>query len=148
MSTLEEAAAHQELQAWSLARGDPAFIHQHVVDAWAAQHAEPGDPAIGLAFALVGLCLHLEYGFTGRQVQLAHMALARRGGKRWPRFPMPDDRGEIRATDVMAAAPGPDRDQALSRWCASVWDAHLENHGAVRALLVHYGYQPGADRTG
>lgn len=146
MTTPEEAAAHHELQAWSLTRGDRAFVHQHVVDAWAAQHAEPDDPAIGLTFALVGLCLHLEYGFTGRQVQLAHMTLARRGGKQWPRFPIPGDRGGVRVTDVMAAPPGPERDRAVDRWCAAVWHAHRDNHGAIRALLARYGYQQGAAR--
>lgn len=49
-----EPAAYDELQAYTLAHGDPAFIHQHVVDAWAAQHADEETKPIALTFALVG----------------------------------------------------------------------------------------------
>ena len=50
-----ERHAYDELQCYTLARGDLAFIHQHVVDAWAAQHADERTKPIGLTFALVGL---------------------------------------------------------------------------------------------
>ena len=33
---------YDELCAYTIANADPAFIHQHVVDAWAAQNAGPG----------------------------------------------------------------------------------------------------------
>ena len=51
----EVQAARDELSAYTLTHGDPDFIHQHVVDAFAAQHAAAKSSAIGVAFALIGL---------------------------------------------------------------------------------------------
>jgi hypothetical protein len=133
-----EIAASHELQCYTLGHGGPEFIHQHVVDAWMAQHADERTKPIGLAFALVGLYLHLEKGFSGRQVQLAHMALGRHR-KGWPSFPLPATRGAMTATDVMAAPPGPERDRAIGAWCASVWQAYQPSRNAVAALLVEHG---------
>jgi uncharacterized protein DUF5946 len=82
--------AYNELQGYTLGLGDERFIHQHVVDAWMAQHADERTKPIGLTFALVGLYLHVQRGFSGRQVQRAHMFLARRK-RTWPSFPLPED---------------------------------------------------------
>jgi hypothetical protein len=132
-----EQDAYNELQCYTLAHGGGTFIHQHVVDAWAAQHADERTKPIALTFALVGLYLHLEKGFSGRQVQRAHMALARHR-RGWPSFELPHDRGSITAPQVMAAAPGPERDQAIDAWCASVWSAVHESRQAVAALLEEH----------
>jgi len=64
--------AYDALCAYTLTRGDAAFIHQHVVDAFAAQSADEATKPITLTFALVGLYLHVERQFTGREVQRAH----------------------------------------------------------------------------
>jgi len=133
-----EQEAYDELQGYTLAHGDPAFVHQHVVDAWAAQHADERTKPIGLTFALVGLYLHLERGFSGRQVQRAHMALARHK-RAWPTFGLPQVRGSITATHVIAAPAGPERDRAIDAWCASVWGAFRESHRAVAELLEQHG---------
>ena len=61
--THTEQDAYDRLQCYTLAHGDPAFLHQHIVDAWAAQHADDRTKPIGLTFALVGLYLHLEKGY-------------------------------------------------------------------------------------
>src|SRR2546430_2414731 len=66
-----------ELSAYTLSHGGRAFLHQHVVDAYAAQHSSGSAPRIRLAFSLIGLYLTFEKGFTGREVQQAHMALGR-----------------------------------------------------------------------
>jgi len=132
-----EQDAYNELQCYTLAHGGGTFIHQHVVDTWAAQHADERTKPIALTFALVGLYLHLERGFTGRQVQRAHMALARyRRG--WPSFDLPHERGSISAAHVMAVPPGPERDQAIDAWCASVWKAFRASHDAVAELLARH----------
>jgi len=133
-----ERAAYDELQCYTLERGDATFIHQHVVDAWAAQHADEHTKPIGLTFALVGLYLRVERGFTGRQVQRAHTALARRSPS-WPSFPLPEDRGSITARQVVAAPPGAERDEAIDAWCASVWAAYHVSHPAVADLLGRHG---------
>jgi Family of unknown function (DUF5946) len=133
-----ERDAYHELSAYTLTHGDPAFIHQHVVDAFAAQHADDHTKAITLTFALVGLYLHVERAWSGRQVQLAHMKLAQRK-RRWPAWSLPRERGTVTAADVMLASPGLERDKVIDVWCASVWNAFRRNRDAVVSLLAEYG---------
>lgn len=111
---------YNELAFYSLAHSHPSFIHQHVVDAYTAQNADDSTKPIAVVFALIGLYLRLEKGFTGKQVQRAHMQLANRS-KTWPKLPMPADRGHARIEEVLAADPGPARDAAIEHWCAAVW---------------------------
>jgi hypothetical protein len=135
---LSERDAYHELQGYTLGLGDERFVHQHVVDAWMAQHADERTKPIGLTFALVGLYLHVQRGFSGRQVQRAHMFLAKR--KRiWPSFPPPGERGSMTAAEVIAAEPGPERNRAIHAWCVSVWESHRESHQAVADLLKFHG---------
>lgn len=135
--TLTPAVAHAHLAAWSLTLGDPAFVHQHVVDAWTAQTATVRSAPIGVAFALIGLCLHLEHGRTGREVQQAHMRLAR-VRRDWPVFALPTERGAIGPADVLAEAADPDRVAAVRGWCEAVWGAYAASQASVRALLEQY----------
>ena len=130
--------AYQELCFYTLAHDDPAFVHQHVVDAYAAQSADVHAKPIKLAFALIGLYLHLECGFTGKEVQHAHMRLAAQR-KDWPTFPLPQDRGTLSAIDVLAHPPGIARDAAIEAWCACVWHIYRHSHTAVAALLQEQG---------
>jgi hypothetical protein len=136
---LEEA--FDELCAYTLAHRDPAFIHQHVVDAFAAQGAGEHTKPIKLTFALVGLYLHVERRFSGRQVQQAHMRLARQR-RNWPSFPLPDDRGAMTARDVLGVPAGPGRDQAIHAWCACVWDAFQACRPEIAQLLSEQGICP------
>lgn len=137
-SAAADRAAYDELQCYTLAHRDAAFIHQHVVDAWAAQHASETTKPIGLTFALIGLYLHIERGLSGRQVQRMHMALSKRRRK-WPSFVLPRNRGSRTASWVMAAPAGAERDRAIDAWCASVWDAFSDSHVAVVELLRENG---------
>ena len=140
--TIDGPAAEQEawsqLQCYTLAHGDPAFIHQHAVDAWTAQHAEARNPTIALAFALIGLYLHVERGFSGRQVQRVHMLLGKRR-RQWPEFALPEERGVVSVVDVMAVSAGAGRDLAIDQWCASVWDAFSGSRQAIIGLLAEHG---------
>lgn len=129
--------AYDQLCAYTLGRGDAEFIHQHVVDAQAAQCATAASKPIGVAFALIGLYLHLERGATGKQVQQAHMRLARRR-QAWPTFPLPEQRGAMTAADVMALPEEPARDAAIHAWCAGVWDAYRDSHAAVAELVAKH----------
>jgi hypothetical protein len=129
-----EAARYHELCGYTLTHGDPGFIHQHVADAFAAQNADTNTKPIQLAFALVGLCLMLERGYTGRKVRRVHMLLANRR-KQWPRFDLPADLGSIWPTDVLAAPAGRVRDEMIVRWCASVWQAYGASRAAVLELI-------------
>lgn len=134
MNSETELELWNELAFYTLAHRDGRFIHQHAVDAFAVQNASDNTKPIAVAFGLIGLYLHLERGYTGREVQRAHMKLANRR-KRWPRFVLPDARGEIRVGDVVAAAPGPERDAAIDRWCKAVWQACAPIHQQVRELI-------------
>lgn len=120
-----------------MARGDANFIHQHVVDAFAAQDASENDKPIRLTFALVGIFLHLEKGFTGREVQRAHMKLARKK-QPWPSFELPGDRGSIRAGDV-AALPPEMRESKIENWLESVWAAYSDQKQIIESLLKSNG---------
>jgi hypothetical protein len=130
-------ALMNQLTYYTLAQGDPRFIHQHVVDAYGAQHVRPSASTIGAAFTLAGLYLAVERRFTGRQVQKMHMLMASRS-KQWPRFEPPADLGLLTVGDVLPAEPGPPRDEAIMRWCASVWTAWSADHDRVRAMVDRF----------
>src|SRR5438132_10744976 len=103
----DDVEAYNELCCYTLSLGDPAFIHQHVVDAFAAQHADEQTKPIKLTFALVGLHLHVEKQFSGKEIQRVHMGLARRK-RAWPSFVLPNERGNMTVADVLAVPPGPE----------------------------------------
>jgi len=138
MPCITERDAYYELCGYTLTYPNPAFIHQHVVDAFTAQTANEDTKPITIIFALVGLYLHIVRHFTGKQVQQAHQYLARRK-RPWPAFALPQDRGSITARDVLARPTGAERDKAIHAWCASVWDAFRDNERLVADLLLSYG---------
>ena len=129
--------AYDELYAYALTRGRDPFVLQYVSDAFAAQSATPASKPIKLTFALVGLCLHVEHGYSGVEVQRVHMQLARRK-REWPTFALPSDRGAMTRDDVLAVPPGDARDAAISQWCRTVWEAFEESHRAIAALLSEH----------
>jgi hypothetical protein len=123
-----------ELAFYTLSQGDTFFIHQVAVDAYAAQHAGPSSKPIGVAFALIGLYLLHERNYSGKDVQNAHMRLARLS-KEWPSFRLPSHRGNLTVADVVATEPGTARDTMVMKWAASVWAAWHAERAAVAALL-------------
>jgi hypothetical protein len=68
---------YHELSCYTLAHSDSSFLHQHIVNAYTAQHADETTKPIAIVFALVGLYLYIEKNFTGRQVQRFHTKLAK-----------------------------------------------------------------------
>lgn len=123
-----------ELTFYTLDHPDrPYFIHQHAVDAFTAQHADSGTKPIAIIFSLAGLYLYLEKNYTGRQVQLAHMHMAK-GTKTWPKIALPEDRGRITVSEVMAAEAGPIRDRLIRAWCLSVWQCFRTSHQIIQEL--------------
>lgn len=138
MISERQQAAYDELAFYTLMRGDATFIHQHVVDAVAVQYSDEQTKPIKLTFGLVGLYLHLEKQFSGRQVQLAHIRLARKK-EVWPRFAIPNDRGPMTPSDVLAVPAGDERDKAIDAWCVSVWTPWEANRGIVAELLRSHG---------
>jgi hypothetical protein len=129
-----EQELYNELAFYTLELRDPEFSHQHIVDAFAVQHAGPESKPIAIVFGLIGLYLHLEKNFTGRQVQRAHMRLAQRR-KHWyaPALPA-ETRAAIRVGDVAAAPPGLDRNAMIRRWCEAVWQDWHHARPEIAAL--------------
>jgi hypothetical protein len=125
------------LSYYTLGHEDPSFIHQHIVDAFAAQMADEHTKPVKITFALAGLYLYIEKKFSGKQVQRMHMQMAKTS-KKWPLFDLPKNRGEITVFDVMAAEPGEDRDKMIRKWCISVWSAYDKSHNKVADLLDPY----------
>jgi hypothetical protein len=124
--------SYDALCCYTLQRGDPTFIHQHVID------ADVRTKPIALVFALAGLYLHVERNFTGKQVQKAHMTLAARK-RQWPAIVLPADRGRMTAADVLAIPEGAGRDRAITDWCRAVWGEFARNRQTVVELLSEYG---------
>lgn len=131
---MTEQEAFDELTFYTLSHGDSEFIHQYVVDAFTAQTVDETSKPIKVAFALAGLYLHLEKGYTGKEVQVAHGVLAP-GKHRLPRFTLPDERGAVTVCDVLREPPCAERDSAVERWMVSVWEAWSECRPAVADWL-------------
>jgi Family of unknown function (DUF5946) len=125
---------NNELAYYTLSHPDPSFLHQHIVDAYAAQCASEGTKTIQIVFGLVGLYLYLEKGFSGKKVQKAHMQLAKQR-RNWERPALPADRGAIGIVDVLAAAPGEPRDLLIAEWCRSVWYAWRTERNLIVSLV-------------
>jgi Family of unknown function (DUF5946) len=125
---------YDQLACYTLELRDPEFIHQHIVDAYAVQHAGPGSKPIAIVFGLMGLYLFLERNFTGRQVQRAHMQMAARRHQ-WaaPALP-PQPTRAIGVADVLAAPPGPERHALIRAWCEAVWHNWQHARPQIEAL--------------
>lgn len=130
---------YHELTLYTLSHGQREFIHQHVVDAYAAQHVRKDTKPIALAAALIGLYLFAEKQYSGRQVQQVHMALGNRM-KQWPLFPAPKTRATLTVMDALNAAAGLKRDQIICNWARSVWDMWKDRHAEVKELFRSYGF--------
>lgn len=142
---MDAISDYEALTYYTLGHTSPDFIHQEIVDAWAAQNADERTRPITLVFALAGLYLYVEHGFTGRQVQRAHMAMARHR-KPWDSIPLPEERGAVQVGEVVTAPAGPIRDAMIRRWCESVWDAYRAQQPQVRAIVrreLHITAPPG-----
>jgi len=127
--------AYDEVCVYTMGR--PGFILQHVVDAFAVQTASDEGKPIAVVFGLIGLYLHVEKQFSGRQVQRVHMELGRRK-REWPAVHLPEDRGSMTVADVLAASAGPERDLAIDNWCRSLWTAFGANRRTIIDLLREY----------
>jgi hypothetical protein len=122
-----------ELTAYTMSKNDPAFIQQHCVDAYGAQHSGGETKSITTAFSLVGLYLFLEHGYTGREVQQAHTTLGEQD-RSWPELSPPDSPGEITVQKVLDANPEDERTRMIERWAESVWQTWEASHQWVREV--------------
>ena len=129
--------AFHELSYYTLSHKTQAFIHQYIVDAFAAQNVDENTKLIAINFGLIGLYLHLKKGFTGRQVQLAHTQLAKHKNQ-LPKIDLPENRGEITVFDVLNTAEGEEREEMIEKWMKSVWEAYTNQQEKIKVLLEKY----------
>jgi len=123
--------AFNELSCYTIAKQDPAFIHQYAVDAYGAQHGGGNTRPITIAFALIGLYLAQEKGCTGKEVQAAHMRIARIF-RVWPRLEPPAKPAELTVLDVLQADSYEKNDEMIRQWSKSVWKSWEHYHPWVR----------------
>jgi hypothetical protein len=124
---------YDELSAYTLTLHDQDFTHQLVVDAYRAQHAGGGAKPIGVVFALAGLCLVNEHDYSGKDVQRAHMRMAR-ARRPWPEFALPTEEASMTVLDVLQTGVDARRD-AIKKWSAAVWEVWNSEHERVRTLI-------------
>ena len=122
---------YHELAYYTLSHPDSRFIHQHVVDAFTAQTATPHTKSIAIYYALVGLYLCVEKNYTGKQVQMAHVKLSN-FSKNFATLELPEERGVYTIQNVLKYPSGKDRDEAIYKWCASVWDVYKNQRTPIR----------------
>ncbi len=122
-----------DLQSYTVAKQGPEFIHQHVVDTYAVQHAGGPTRPITLAFGLIGLYLAREKGYTGKQVQLAHMKIAKIK-RDWPHFDPPQEPATLTIMDVLGAGTKKEKDAMIRKWMAAVWESWADRHAVVRVM--------------
>lgn len=129
---------YNELSYYSLTHRDKDyFVHQHIVDAYSASHPSKEDKAVKLAFALIGLCLFVNYGYTGRQIQQAHMELAKTR-KVWPLFKSPEKKSKITISDILKTTTYSSRDALIKDWAKEVWQTWQDQHKIVMEIVEPY----------
>lgn len=129
-----DQALFDELSFYTLAQPRPEFIHQLAIDTFTAQHATEATKPIAVVFAVLGLYLHAERGFSGLQIQQVHMRLAPLRLP-WPVLSRPLRHADLTVADVLAAEPGPDRDAMIRRWCVSEWQVWTGSRDTIAQLL-------------
>ncbi len=129
---------YNQLIAYTFSLHDADFIHQLVVDTYSSQHAiRESSHNMKVAFGLIGLYLHFEQGYSGREVQRAHRLLAEQT-KTWPRFIQKEAIMAITVSDVLQALSGDDRNRMIEVWGRIVWDAWIDEHGTLAILCRQY----------
>jgi hypothetical protein len=110
------------------------FIHQYAVDAYEAQHAGGKTRNITVVFGLIGLCLALEKSYSGKQVQQAHLQIAR-VQKDWPRLEPPARPATLTVMDALKVPDGQEKDAMIRQWMAGVWESWADRQAWVRETI-------------
>ena len=129
-----DQALFDELSFYTLGQPRQEFVHQLAIDTFTAQHVSDESQRLSIFFAVLGLYLHAERGFTGLKIQQVHMRLAPLRLP-WPVLDLPARHAELTVADVLAAAPGPERDAMIHRWCVAEWQVWSGNRIIIAQLL-------------
>ena len=128
---------YYELTALTLSLRDAEFIHQVAVDAYAAQHFSDDMKPIRLAFALIGLYLACQKGYTGKEVQKAHMQLGK-VRRDWPGFGKPLRVNALTVVEVMNGINKKNCREQVMNWANTVWKDWSPAHETVKKLVNDY----------
>ncbi|NLR81385.1 DUF5946 family protein [Chitinophaga eiseniae] len=124
-----------ELSIRTFAMKHPDFRHQLAVDAYGAQHAGGVSKPMTTAYALIGLYLALEHGFTGRQVQHVHSIIVK---QTWEQLTPPATPAGITVQDALKAPGGDELYAAMQKWARAVWDSWAPYHNWVKEKATPY----------
>ncbi len=124
-----------QLSGYTLSQNNIYFIHQHIVDAYGAQHAGGITKNITINFSLIGLCLAVEHNYTGRQVQLVHMKIPKQN---WETLEPPEQSSIIKVANVLNANSNLQRDFMIKSWAKSVWESWAGYHELIRQKATEY----------
>ena len=124
---------YYELAYYTLSHKGEDFIHQHIVDAFAIQTANEHTKPIKITYSLIGIYLHIEKGYTGKQVQMAHVEMSKKS-KIFPPIILPSNRGEISIADVLKITNTEQRDKQIHDWCASIWKAFATQQELIKNI--------------
>ena len=128
---------YNELAYYTLSHKGKDFIHQHIVDAFAIQTANEHTKPIKITYALIGIYLHIEKGYTGKQVQMAHVEMSKKS-KVFPQIILPTNRGEISIADVLKITNPEERDKQIHGWCASIWKAFTTKQELIKDITESF----------
>ena len=124
---------YNELAYYTLSHKGKDFIHQHIVDAFAIQTANEHTKPIKITYALIGIYLHIEKGYTGKQVQVAHVEMSKKS-KVFPKIILPTNRGEISIADVLKITDAEERDKLIHGWCETIWKAFASQQELIKDI--------------
>ncbi|MEC5146370.1 DUF5946 family protein [Chitinophaga sp. 212800010-3] len=124
-----------ELSGRTFSFRDPDFHHQLAVDAYGAQHSGGISRGITTAYALIGLYLTLECGYTGKQVQHIHSIIAKQS---WTAPALPVQAGTVTVQEVLKATTEDGLYAAMKKWGQSVWDSWAAHHAWVKEQAAPY----------
>ncbi len=126
-----------ELSAFTLSLRDKDFINQVAIDIYTAQHIGPKVKPIGTVFALIGLYLVFERGYSGRQVQLAHMTLSKTR-RQWPHFDPPAKKSTVTVGDVVMDLTQQNHREKIYAWGKAVWELWRGERENIERLITNY----------
>ncbi len=118
---------HGELMGFQVQHPVMLRYHQLTADAYAAQHAGGSTPLLRVGYALAGLWLSIEHGFSGEDVRQVHRRMGRPTAS-WPMFEAPaPQQGWLTVVDVAEAGVRVPSERghakAVDAWAESVWEA-------------------------
>ncbi|MFD1720747.1 DUF5946 family protein [Amnibacterium endophyticum] len=117
---------HGEILGFQVQHPVMLRYHQMTADAYTAQHAGGATPLLRVGYALAGLWLSIEHGFSGEDVRSIHRRMGRPTAA-WPVFepPRPPQRW-LTVVDVAEAGVRQRSERghakAVSAWAESVWE--------------------------